>query len=285
MNVNKIIADNTGNRVASTTGIGGNSSMVTSLVVLEDGRKFLTKVTKPGQSDETGNVASMFKHIHENSKLPVPEIILQFDNLLVLEYISHQQGGLAIEAQPDAARHIAGLHNATSDFYGYEIDNNVGQVIQPNTVTMNWSEFYGTHRLLFGVNLCIEAGKMPKRMLNRFKNLIDTLPMLIPFDTMPSLLHGNLERHNILCDGDKVVCFADPGLYYGHAELDIAFMLVEGKLSPEFYGAYNEVRPLDKEFHEERKWLYFLWPLLLQARIHGGDFVKYIDAALTKLHV
>ncbi len=285
MNLKKIIADTIGNRVVKIVPMGGGETTMTIRLLLEDDRQFIAKLTKPGMTDTTPYEELMLNRLRENTGVPTPEIIFTREDLLVMEYVDNDKGGLSKAAEADAGRLLAQLHHAPADYFGFEVDTVVGLIQQPNEVRMSWTQFFAEQRLMYGAKMSVDVGNMPARFLGRIEKLIENLPNFIPQDVRPSLLHGALMRQNILCKGDKVVAFIDPALYYGHSEMDIAFLSMFGKLSDEFYASYNEVTTIDKEFYSERKWVYLIWPMLIQIRLHGGNYVKHLDGILTKLGV
>jgi len=115
-------------------------------------------------------------------------------------------------------------------------------------------------------------------MKARGEELMEKLPKLFPFpieEIKPSLLHGNFGLGSFGKDTEKGVPFlSDPACYYGHAEADFGIDHMYGGLSPEFYKAYNSVRPPKPGF-ELRKLLYQLHYTLNYFNAKGGDTYKY----------
>ena len=129
---------------------------------------------------------------------------------------------------------------------------------------------------------CLNVGKLGEAALDRVTKLAEALPDLIPSTPESSLLHGDLWSGNMLIDGDKTAAFIDPAISYGHREMDLAFIELMRGLSPRFFEAYNSHYPVDPGFHEERKALYQLWPLLVHVRLFGGTYVRQVESILVR---
>ncbi|WND03370.1 fructosamine kinase family protein [Temperatibacter marinus] len=284
MNLKKVVADIVGNRLINAEPLGNNTTLTLKLT-LDDDRQFAAKVVKQDAMDDVDSEVLMLEHIQRTTDLPTPGIVSVKPGLLLMELIPFTSDWMTPASEVDVAQHLATFHCAPADYCGFEIDTSVNGIHQPNDVNMNWCDFFINQRLRWGAQLCVDSGQMPARLAKRIDALIELLPNIIPHDIPPSLLHGDLWKGNILVDGPKVKAFIDPALYYGHSEMDLAFLSMFGKVSNKFYDAYSEIRPLDKAFLEERKWLYLIWPILINIRLRGSNFVKHLDSMLTKFGV
>ena len=74
------------------------------------------------------------------------------------------------------------------------------------------------------------------------------LKNLIPDNPKPSLIHGDLWDENILFHNGKLVGLIDPGIYYAHSEMEIAYLQWFNYISNNFFQYYNEYNHLDKDF-------------------------------------
>ena len=96
----------------------------------------------------------------------------------------------------------------------------------------------------------------------------------------PALLHGDLwagnfmpvqsQHNNVLNSMPSVF---DPAVYFGHREMDLGMTLLFGGFDAEFYNAYNNIYPLEKNWRE-RVSLTQLYPLLVHAILFGGSYVS-----------
>ena len=90
---------------------------------------------------------------------------------------------------------------------------------------------------------------------------------------------------NILCRGDRIAGFVDPAVYYGDAEIELAFSTLFGTFGQPFFRRYQELRPLEPGFFEQRRDLYNLYPLLVHVRLFGGSYVDSVDRTLSRFGV
>ena len=73
----------------------------------------------------------------------------------------------------------------------------------------------------------------------------------------------------------------DPAAYYAHREADIAMTKLFGGFGDAFYGAYNEVWPLD-DGHEERVDLYNLYHMLNHLNLFGTGYLSSVKAIIRR---
>ena len=71
----------------------------------------------------------------------------------------------------------------------------------------------------------------------------------------------------------------DPGVYYGHSEVDIAMSKLFGGFHPAFYEAYYNSNPMT-DFHSERIDLYQLYYLLVHLNIFGSSYYGSVKRIL-----
>ncbi len=208
------------------------------------------------------------------------------EGILVISHIPHRGMESADEAATDIARHVAALHSVrpkgSRPYFGFDKDTYIGPLPQQNKPGGNWVDFFTEHRLLAMAGSATRTGKMPESLFGRIEGLAAKLADFLPAQPSSSLLHGDLWSGNMLVDGGKVAGFIDPAISYGHNEMDLAFIDLMGGLSSVFFDAYNELNPLEPEFHETRKPLYQLWPLLVHVRLFGGGYVGQVEVTLSR---
>lgn len=174
-------------------------------------------------------------------------------------------------AEPDweaAGRAIAQLHQHTSDQFGYDHDNYLGLLPQWNGWLPDGHEFFGRNRLLryLSVPLCEQTLTAQDRQ--NVERLVARLPELIPVQPA-SLLHGDLWHANLIFSAENVPVFIDPAVYFGWAEAELSMTRQYAVISPRFFDAYVEVRPLETGWWERLELLYLREYLSMIA--HFGD--------------
>jgi len=176
---------------------------------------------------------------------------------------------------------IARLHQSTrSPFgaYGLEYDNFLGAEPQRNTPRTKWSQFYREFRLIPQIERARRNGLLPARReaaLNEILERLDELLDGMPED--PCLIHGDLWSGNFLTAGDEAVLI-DPAVYYGHREVELAYIELFGGFPAGFMDAYRRAYP-PSEGYEFRRPLHQLYPLLIHLNHFGEAYGPGVDAA------
>ena len=223
----------------------------------------------------------MLEYLASRTKLPVPKVFHSSPPLLIMEMLPGESQ-FSANAQAHAAELLADLHGITSDRYGLEADTLIGSLHQPNTMESSWIDFFIEHRLLHMARRSHELGRFGKKLLRRIEALAERLSLLLEEPEQPSLLHGDIWSTNVLASGDRITGFIDPAIYYGHPEIELAFIALFGTFDIPFFDRYNELREIRPGFFEERSDLYNLYPLLVHVRLFGGSYVGSVEAILAR---
>ncbi|NQV20579.1 MAG: fructosamine kinase family protein, partial [Rhodospirillales bacterium] len=191
---------------------------------LQNGRKAVAKL---GAADSYGGLmveGGMLEYLARESTLPVPEVYLKTETLLLMEFLP---GTSPIDARAEehAGALLAGLHNILGPDYGrlgfgFENDTVIGGLRQPNPWTTSWVEFFRDQRLLYMAREAFDAGRMDLPLLQRIDRLADQLPDLIDEPLHPSLIHGDMWSGNVIVDQGHISGFVDPAIYYADAEIE-----------------------------------------------------------------
>lgn len=271
-----------GARPEAVRSLAGGSTGSVSVARMPDGARLAVKQTHGGESDTAQLEARMLRHLAEVSDLPVPAVHHAEPGLLVMAYLE-SGGGLGPAAQADCGRHIARLHRVAGERFGLDYATVIGPLAQPNPRVDDWLVFFRNHRLLSMAGAAAEAGRLPPDLHRRTQALAERLDTLIVPPEAPELVHGDLWGGNILSAGDRIAGFIDPAIYYGHGEMDLAFITLFGSAGEAFFKAYQEIRPIAPGFFDERRDLYNLWPLLVHIRLFGGSYVSQFEGILARL--
>ena len=244
---------------------------------LAGGRCVVAKVDDgPGALDVEGR---MLNYLGDRTELPVPKVMWSAPNLLVIEYIDNDgRGGPQVAI--DAADALAALHDIGHPTHGFKEPTLIGGLLQPNPPTASWVEFFAEHRLLEMGRRCVDAGQLVGADLARLERLCAGLDRYLEADRPASLLHGDIWGGNILVHKGRLAAFIDPAIYYGDAEVELAFIGLFRTFGQRFYDRYQEHRPIAPGFFEVRRDLYNLYPLLVHVRLFGGGYVGQFRSIL-----
>jgi len=195
---------------------------------------------------------------------------------LLLEYIA--PGLASFKSMQRLGEQLAKLHLSKNTASGLSYPNYCGLVLQENTPTTSWADFFVEYRLRPLVNQAFSRKLISLEEVSLFIKLFASLPQLFP-DEAPSLLHGDLWNGNFLIDAHQTPYLIDPACYFGHREMDISMTLLFGGFDKTFYDAYHAVYPLEAGWRD-RMVLWNLYPLLVHLILFGEPYQQQIKAHL-----
>ena len=223
----------------------------------------------------------MLKYLRDHSQLPVPEVLHSTPGILVMEMLPGES-----EFQADAERHaadlLADLHGIKSMHFGFEYDTLIGSLPQPNPKTESWIEFFRDHRLLHMAQLASSEGRMSLDTLSRIEKFASHLGEWLLEPPHPSLLHGDVWTTNMLATQSEITAFIDAAIYFGHPEIELAFITLFNTFGNTFFDHYDDRRTIEPDFFETRRDIYNLYPLLVHVRLFGGSYVRSVEGTLAR---
>ena len=254
-------------------------------IALADGRRLAVKTRHAGGSGRSNLEleAYMLGELARLSQLPVPHVHYADADLLVMDFIEADSGGITESVERHAGELIATLHATQRERFGYARDTLLGPLHQPNPQSSRWVPFFRDYRLLFMAKEAQREGRLPSEMLRRIERLAERVDDFLIEPAFPSLLHGDLWTGNVLTRSGRVAGFVDPAIYCGAPEIELAFATLFGTFGEAFFEAYTEAMPLEPGFHELRSSLYNLYPRLVHVRLFGSSYLAGIDATLARL--
>jgi fructosamine-3-kinase len=250
-----------------------------------DGRRLAVKARTGAAHPSLEIEAYMLGELRRLSALPVPEVHFADADLLVMDFIEADGGGITPAVERHAAELIAALHVTPRPSFGYARDTLIGPLPQPNPQSALWVPFFRDHRLLHMARAAHREGQLPTPLLVRIERLAERLGDYLVEPPFPSLLHGDLWTGNVLTRGDRIAGFVDPALYCGSPEVELAFTTMFGTFGQAFFDAYEALAPLPPGFHATRCGLYNLYPGLVHVRLFGAAYLAGIDRTLRPLGV
>jgi fructosamine-3-kinase len=277
-----MISEILGQTPVRTTPLSGGCIGDVAYALLPDGSSVVVKSAGPGGALDIE--AFMLRYLAEHSRLPVPRVLHAEPTLLLMEFIEGQSRFTAA-AERHAAELLADLHSISAPRFGFERDTLIGPLTQPNPQTASWIDFFRDHRLIHMARVAVESTQIDNRLYSRLRRLADKLPALLHEPERPSLLHGDVWTTNVLARGDRVTGFIDPAVYFGHPEIELAFITLFGTFRPAFFERYIQLRPIRAGFFETRRDIYNLYPLLVHVRLFGGGYAAQIGEILQNLGV
>ncbi len=273
------ISELTGRDVEHVAPLTGGCVGEVYRVWLDGGDSVVVKTGRPG--DPLDVEGWMLGYLGDHGSLPVPGVLLARDSLLVMTYIDGEDA-LSAASERHAAELLAALHGVTAPEFGLDRDTVIGGIAQPNGFAASWVEFFRDRRLLYMAEQAEQAGRLSGDIRARIDNLAARIGEFIDEPPAPSLIHGDMWGGNVLVHGDRIAGFVDPAIYYGDAEIELAFSTMFATFGEGFFRRYDELRPLRPGFFEVRRDIYNLWPLLVHARLFGGGYAQSVENTLSR---
>jgi fructosamine-3-kinase len=171
---------------------------------------------------------------------------------------------------------LAYMHRQQQPYFGWQCDNTIGSTRQPNGNSTDWLSFWREQRLGFQLKLADKNG-YGGRLQSAGERLLSVMHGLFAdYEPKASLLHGDLWAGNTAVDklGNPVIF--DPACYYGDREADLAMTELFGGFGRDFYAAYQDIYPLDRNY-ATRKSFYNLYHILNHLNLFGGSYLRQAE--------
>ncbi len=197
----------------------------------------------------------------------VPAVLAATAECLVLEDLG-QDNPRADDYWERLGRAWAGLHERTSERFGWSRDLYYGTLLSDNAWRADGYAFYADTRFLPWLSRPRCAAVLDAEDRRRLERVATRLPALIPLQG-PSLMHGDLWCGNLLVDAAGGPAVIDPSPHYGWPEADLHNAQMFGGFDDRFFDAYRECHPLEPGWRERLELLYL--PHLLGMIEHDCD--------------
>jgi len=216
------------------------------------------------------------KILSDTNAIGIPEVIGSddTDNFAYLLLQNIESGVAARSFWIDFGTKLADLHHNTSEYFGLDHDNYIGSLVQKNSFHPDFFSFFISERIEPLLKEARNKGAFSHNETRYFESLFKSLHNIIPVEK-PALIHGDLWNGNYMVAIDGSPCLVDPAVYYGHREADIAMTQLFGGFHPDFYGAYNQAWPMEKDW-QKRMDIFNLYPLLVHVNLFGGSYARQV---------
>jgi len=262
--------------------LGGGCINQISKLTDQEGNHWLLKENHPQYLEMFVAEADGLNEINSSQSIRVPDVYChgetQQSAYLLMEYIPLSSGS----ADAKTGQQLAQMHQYQAEKFGWHRENYIGTTPQSNQRHSSWIEFWKSQRLLPQLALAKNKG-YPNTAYEDGLKLADNLSMFFSsYQPVASLLHGDLWGGNQAHDESGNPIIFDPAVYYGDRESDIAMTELFGGFSAQFYSAYNDCYPLDKDY-STRKNLYNLYHVLNHYNLFGGSYASQAASMAKRL--
>jgi protein-ribulosamine 3-kinase len=262
-----------GRHVTSVTPVGGGCINNGARIVTDSGGVFFLKWNRSAPAGMFAAEADGLEALARASSLRVPAPVAWDsrsggDSWLLLEHVGSGPSGAAALSALGAG--LAAMHSGeVGATFGWERDNWIGSLDQPNDPSESWGDFWRDRRIEPQLSLARSRGLARDAA---FDALLERIPGALDDLGTPELLHGDLWGGNWFADERGRPVLIDPAVYRGHGEVDLAMSELFGGFGPAFYEAYAEVRPLSGAYAAYRRDLYQLYYLLVHVNLFGRAY-------------
>jgi protein-ribulosamine 3-kinase len=209
---------------------------------------------------------------------PIGILPLERGSLLILEQVT------SVERSPLRWRQIgqalSRLHQVKAGRFGLDTHCYFGPLYQENTPVDSWPEFYAGRRLLPGLKMAVDSGNLPLSLAGQLGMVIARLPRLCGPEVIPSLIHGDAQQNNFI-SSEQGAYIIDPAAYFGHPEMDLAWLDAFQPVPQDVFDGYQEQSPIDPGFWERRP-LWRIWGYLAAVAVDGEAYLGKLSESIQR---
>ena len=146
--------------------------------------------------------------------------------------------------------------------------------------------FFLNYRLIYIFEKIIKDFQLPKEIIFKLESLFNKIHNYLPSNPIPRLLHGDLWEGNILFNNFKINGLIDPGSFYGHNEMELAYLRWFNPkfIDSNFIKKYNEFIEVDKKYFDYEP-IYQLYYCLMNVYLWDRSYIKGVGNLLKKIKV
>ena len=254
-------------------------------ILLENKKKLIVKYYSKKENNFNA-IVSESKNLdflrHKNLNY-FPKVIFRNNRYLITEFISNNSKIPNI-TNNDFLNAVLGIHGITDDSYGFPFDTQIGGVKHKNKNSKNWFNFFCNTRFIYMYKLANKLNPIDSETNKRIELLINKMNNIIPNNPKPILLHGDLWEGNILFENNKFRGFIDPGSFFGHNEMELAYLRWFNPvfIDKKFLEKYDQYINLSNNYFEYEP-VYQLYYALSNVALWNKSYIKEVKKILNKL--
>jgi fructosamine-3-kinase len=255
-------------------------------IKIENNNKFIVKYDVKSQRDFNA-IESERKNLQYLNKIFdfFPKLINFNKNCLIIEFLEND-GNKPNNTNSDFLESIIKIHNVSNNSYGFEFNTQIGALEQPNEFENSWTNFYSNKRLSSIFELANKRENMGDFINKKIIYILKNIKNFIPEDPTPKLLHGDLWEGNIIFNNKNFIGFIDPGSFYGHNEMEVAYLRWFNPqfIDSDFIEKYNYYIKIDK-YYLDYEPIYQLYYALCNVAIWDKSYIKEVEKLLIRSKV
>ena len=271
-------------KIEARTILSNSFNMICEKILLQNNEAFVAKYYQ-NKKNEFNSIISEKNSLSYLANITslVPKIKFNSNELLIIDYIENNDIKDK-NYQVILAEEISKIHQNTNNRYGFQFDAQIGALKQTNEFIDNWVIFFREKRLNSIFELINNDDPMTNNINQKIEKLLKNIHNLIPNNPIPRLLHGDLWAGNILYNNGKLVGLIDPGIFFGHNELEIAYLTWFNFVNEEFLKIYSNIIPIERDYFEYEP-IYQLYYCLLNVHLWDRIYIKEVEKLLNKIKI
>ena len=271
-------------KIEARTILSNSFNMICEKILLQNNEAFVVKYYQ-NKKNEFNSIISEKNSLSYLANITslVPKIKFNSNELLIIDYIENNDIKDK-NYQVILAEEISKIHQNTNNRYGFQFDAQIGALKQTNEFIDNWVVFFREKRLNSIFELINNNDPMTNNINQKIEKLLKNIHNLIPNNPIPRLLHGDLWAGNILYNNGKLVGLIDPGIFFGHNELEIAYLTWFNFVNEEFLKIYSNIIPIERDYFEYEP-IYQLYYCLLNVHLWDRIYIKEVEKLLNKIKI
>ena len=271
-------------KIEARTILSNSFNMICEKILLQNNEAFVVKYYQ-NKKNEFNSIISEKNSLSYLANITslVPKIKFNSNELLIIDYIENNDIKDK-NYQVILAEVISKIHQNTNNRYGFQFDAQIGALKQTNEFIDNWVVFFREKRLNSIFELINNDDPMTNNINQKIEKLLKNIHNHIPNNPIHRLLHGDLWAGNILYNNGKLVGLIDPGIFFGHNELEIAYLTWFNFVNEEFLKIYSNIIPIERDYFEYEP-IYQLYYCLLNVHLWDRIYIKEVEKLLNKIKI
>ena len=214
-----------------------------------------------------------------------PKLIKFNDDYLIIQYFENDNDK-PHTTNSDFLESIVKIHSISNNLYGFNFNTQIGALEQINDFENSWVNFYTNKRLNPIFELANMSNNMGSFVNEKISFILKNINNFIPDHPSALLLHGDMWEGNILFKQNRFIGFIDPGSFFGHNEMEIAYLRWFNPtfIDSMFLEKYNNYIKLGKNYLDYEP-IYQLYYSLCNVALWDKAFIEQTKKLLIKLKV
>jgi len=184
-------------------------------------------------------------------------------------------------SKDDLVENLSILYRTEHKHWGWQSDNFIGTLKQPNRIHSCFAEYFWTDRIEAQAKSALNSKLISRDLLRKLERVVAKRSDTWQLDRVgPRMIHGDLWGGNVLYSQSGKSYLIDPSISYGHPEQDLAMLELFGSPFSE-----SDIRTIGRAFgyeagFAERLPFWQIYPLLVHVNIFGSSYLSPLEQAV-----